>query len=58
MELVDHYRSGSEDWSPKVKVRAATFNPHIQAIAEKRNCSYGEAQAWFTEKLMAELSAE
>ena len=58
MELVDHYRSGSEDWSPKVKARAATFNPHIQAIAEKRNCSYGEAQAWFTEKLMAELAAE
>jgi len=55
MELVTHYRSGSEDWSPKAKAKAAAQNPHIQAIAEKRNCTYEEAMAWFNAKLMAEL---
>ena len=57
MELVDHYRSGSIEWSPKAKAPRETFNPHIQAIADRRGCSYAEAQVWFTEKLMAELSA-
>jgi len=55
MELVTHYRSGSEDWSPKAKAKAVAHNPHIQAIAEKRNCTYEEAMAWFNAKLMAEL---
>jgi len=57
-ELVDHYVSGSADWSPKVKVKIEKFNPHIAAIAQKRNCTYEEAQAWFNAKLMAELDAE
>ena len=56
VELGDFYKSGSEDWSPKSKAPRETFNPHIQAIAEKRNCSYAMAQAWFTEKLLAELA--
>ena len=57
-ELVDHYASGSADWSPKAKAKKETFNPHIMAIAHKRNCTYAEAQAWFNAKLMAELEAE
>lgn len=58
LELVDHYRSGSVDWSPKAKPRGPSYNPHIQAIAEKKGCSYDEAAAWFQAKLMAELGAE
>lgn len=57
-ELVDHYASGSADWSPKAKAKVEKLNPHIMAIAQKRNCTYEEAQAWFNAKLMAELEAE
>jgi len=57
-ELVDHYASGSTDWSPKAKAKVEKLNPHIMAIAQKRNCTYEEAQAWFNAKLMAELEAE
>jgi len=57
-ELVDHYASGSADWSPKAKAKVEKLNPHIFAIAQKRNCTYEEAQAWFNAKLMAELEAE
>ena len=57
-ELVEHYSSGSADWSPKVRAKKETFNPHIMAIAQKRGCTYEEAQAWFNAKLMAELEAE
>jgi len=58
VELGDFYKSGSEDWSPKAKAKSAPMNPHIMAIAEKRGCTYEEAQAWFTAKLMAELGGE
>ena len=58
LELVEHYRSGSKEWSPKARARTASFNPHIQAIADKRGCTYEEAMAWFNAKLMAELNAE
>jgi hypothetical protein len=57
LELVEHYQSATVEWEIRAKARA-TLNPHIQAIANKRGCSYAEAQAWFTEKLMAELAAE
>jgi hypothetical protein len=57
-ELVDHYASGTADWSPKARAKAEKLNPHIMAIAQKRNCTYEEAQAWFNAKLMAELEAE
>ena len=57
-ELVDHYASGSADWSPKAKAKTEKLNPHIAAIAFLRNCTYEEAQAWFNAKLMAELDAE
>lgn len=55
---VAHFESGSTSWTMKAKARAEPLNPHIQAIAEKRNCTYGEALAWFNEKLMAELAAD
>jgi len=58
LELVNHYVGGSADWSPKAKARTEKLNPHIAAIAQKRNCTYEEAQAWFNAKLMAELDAE
>ena len=57
-DLVEHYSSGSADWSPKVRAKAEKLNPHIMAIAQKRGCTYAEAQAWFNAKLMAELEAE
>ena len=57
-ELVEHYASGSADWSPKVRAKAEKLNPHIMAIAQKRGCTYEEAQAWFNAKLMEELEAE
>lgn len=48
----------NKDWNMRVAgPRAPVFNPHIQAIAEKRNCTYEEAAVWFNEKLMAELDA-
>lgn len=58
LELVEHYLSGSEDWSPRAKAKAKALNPALVAIAEKRGCTYAEAEAWFNEKLMAELEGE
>lgn len=57
LELVNHYHSGTVDWSPKQRAKTVAQNPHILAIAAKRECSYEDAQAWFTAKLMAELGA-
>ena len=59
LELVDHYHGASDEWDVKRSAtKRETFNPHIQAIAEKRGCDYAAAQAWFNAKLMAELEAE
>jgi hypothetical protein len=59
LELVEHYQSASVEWNTRSSAsRRETFNPHIQAIAEKRNCSYGEAMAWFSAKLQAEMDAD
>lgn len=55
VELVNHYASGADDWNVKAAARKPSFNPHIQAIAEKRACTYEEAMVWFNAKLMAEL---
>jgi hypothetical protein len=57
LELVTHYQSKTKDWSPKVRTKVEPQNPHIAAIAAKRGCTYEEAQAWFTARLMAELGA-
>ena len=58
LELVNHYASGSTEWNVKAKAKAAPMNPHILAIAQKRNCTYEEAMAWFSAKLQAEMDAE
>lgn len=59
LELVEHYQSGSEDWNVRTSgVKRETYNPHISAIAQKRNCTYAEALAWFSAKLQAEMDAE
>lgn len=57
LELVYHYASGVDDWNVRATAHKPSFNPHIQAIAEKRACSYEEAMVWFNAKLMAELDA-
>lgn len=53
-ELVDHYASGSADWSPKAKAKSSvtvqSFNAAIQMIAELRGCTYDEAKVWFDAK--------
>lgn len=56
--IVAHYATGTEDWEMKAAAARPTLNPRIMELAQKRNCSYDEALAWFNEKLMAELSAE
>ena len=57
IELVDHYKSGSSDWNMKQAARKPSFNPAIQAIADKLEKTYEEAMAWYNAKLMAELEA-
>ena len=58
MEMVGHYENVEcKDWNLKARAAKAVFNPVIQKIAEKRNCTYEEAAAWYNEKLMAELDA-
>ena len=57
LELVTHYTSGSTDWNMKQAARKPSFNPAIQAIADKLEKTYEEAMAWYNAKLMAELEA-
>jgi len=54
LELVAHYEGGAETWETKAR-KAAPINPAITKIAELRKCTYAEAQAWFNEKLIAEM---
>ena len=56
--LVDFYENKDNlDWNVKVRTAKPVFNPVIQRIAEKKQCTYEEAAAWYNEKLMAELDA-
>jgi len=58
MELVEHYLSGSAEWSPRAKgegARRPAHNPAIAALATKLGKSYVETEAWFNARLMAEL---
>jgi hypothetical protein len=51
--------AGNKDWNVRVAgPKAAPMNPALMAIAQKRGCTYEEAQVWFNEKLMAELAGE
>jgi len=47
----------NKDWNLKVRTAKPVFNPVIQRIADKKQCTYEEAAAWYNEKLMAELDA-
>lgn len=60
MELVEHYLSGSPEWSPRAKGegRKASLNPAIAQLATKLGKSYAEAEAWFNARLMAELTGD
>jgi len=58
LELVTFYENPeNKDWNIKQAVRKPSFNPAIQAIADKLGKSYEEAMAWYNAKLMAELDA-
>ena len=58
LELVTFYEDPeNKDWNIKQAARKPSFNPAIQAIADKLGKSYEEAMAWYNAKLMAELAA-
>ncbi len=56
-KMVGFYANAANvDWNMRVAgPKAAPMNPALMAIAQKRGCTYEEAQVWFNEKLMAEL---
>lgn len=54
LELVNHYETGTVDWS--MKSSAPKFNPAIQRLAAKLGKSYDEAKAWLAEDVVSELS--
>ena len=58
-ELVTFYENpDNKDWNVRATgPKKPAFNPAIQAIAEKRGCTYEEAMTWFNAKLMAELES-
>lgn len=55
MELVEHYRSGSDQWTVKAKARGPAQNPVIAQIAAKLGCTYAEAEAKVAEQMLGEL---
>ena len=58
VELVEFYENiGNKDWNMKVSARKPSYNPAIQAIADKLGKTYDEALVWYNAKLMAELAA-
>ncbi len=57
IELVEFYEDASnKDWNMKQAARKPSFNPAIQAIADKLGKTYEEAMVWYNAKLMAELA--
>lgn len=55
--MVDHYASGTAEWNVRTSAKAPKQSATMLAIAAKRGCTYAEAEAWFSEKMLAELSA-
>ena len=53
-EMVTHLTT-STAWNMVKAQRAAPQNPTILAIANKRGCTYAEAEAWIAEKMLAEM---
>ena len=56
-EMVAHYESGADGWDMRGGARVVPPNPAFVKIAEMRGCTYAEAQAWYNEKLIAEMQA-
>lgn len=57
VELIEHYQSGSIEWSPKAKAKTPAINPTWAAIAEKRGMTYEAYVAERVAKDLAELEA-
>lgn len=58
MRLVEHYHSGSTDWSPTGRAtKAPAMNPAIAALAQARGMSYEQAQAWIANLATEEIAA-
>jgi hypothetical protein len=55
LELVDHYKSGSEEWNLKASARKAPLNPVFLAMAEKFNITYEEAMAKVSAQFLADV---
>lgn len=53
-EMIAHLTT-STAWNMVKAQRAAPQNPTILAIANKRDCTYAEAEAWIAEKMLAEM---
>jgi len=53
-ELGDYYQNGATEWNLK-GTRKAPENPVFLDIAAKRNCSYAEAEAWYSANMIAEM---
>lgn len=51
--LIAHYVTGTEAWN--VGAKAAAPNPFFIRLAEKRNCTYAEAQSWYQAKLLEDM---
>ena len=57
VSLGTYYTDGAVAWNVKTSAKAAPINPAFVKIAALRQCSYEEAQAWYNEKLIAEMQA-
>lgn len=57
LELVEHYRSGSTEWSPKAKAKGPAQNPLWVRLAEARGVTYDVIAAEKAEADLAELMA-
>lgn len=54
--LAEHYASGTKEWNLGGRgARVERANPTIAAIAEKRGCTYAEAEAWLAGDFLASL---
>lgn len=51
--LGDFYQNGAPEWSPKT--RTVAQNPVFLDIANRRNCTYAEAETWYANNMIAEM---
>ena len=59
LELVNHYETGTKDWSIRGTgaPKAPAYNAAAAAYAQKTGKSYAEGLAWFNAKVQAEIDA-